>query len=51
MGGCGVDSCGSGFETMVHSCEYGNEPFGLKNYRNFLSNCGPMIFSRTVGIS
>jgi hypothetical protein len=36
MGGCGVDSCGSGFEAMVGSCEFGKEPFGFKRCREFL---------------
>jgi len=36
MGGCGLDSSGSGQELVAGSCEHGNEPSGSMKGGEFL---------------
>jgi hypothetical protein len=37
--GGGLDGVGSGYRHVAGTCEYGEEPSGSKNARNFLTSC------------
>jgi hypothetical protein len=36
VGGCGLDSCGSGWKVLAACYEHGNEPSGSINGREFI---------------
>ena len=46
MGGCGVDSCGSGYKPVESTCEHDSKPGGVIRCGNHLTSYKAIRYSR-----